>query len=197
MSGSNRCDCCETPCTCGAFCSNTPYCGGDMSWNLTTSGSSVGGGGACTCTDLDAAFAVAGPPATSDAATWNGIRPMWTGQDAKTGTNVCTWTASSGVSGSCSFGVTADLGTADVVVYQAADDKWYMASSIGYTENGGSCTLGGETVFSGGGAAMDCGSVGEGSPTFSLAVALTQYNVFGTITQCNPPTSVLIEGNPQ
>lgn len=190
----NRCDCC---CLCGLFCSNDGYCGRYMEWILTLSGASVGSGGVCLCTDLNSTVNVPNDFAfaSESAATWNATRPAWTGRDAKDGTTVCSWNSGDSIAGDCN----TSLSGFNVATYYGTDNKWYMVVSMLYAENSGYiATLAGEVEFSGSGAPMDCGTPGEGSPTFSLTVPLAPYDEIGTSgVDCNPPNSVLVEGNPQ
>lgn len=198
MSGSNRCDCC---CVCGAFCSNAPYCGRDMWFVFTYAGASNGSSGDCAncAADLNASGSITNVGGGStDAATWNASRPAYTGRDAKDGTRVCGWPTSDTVTSACSAGA-AEVTGAGIDVYQGTDDKWYMVYSAQFNDNAGyTCLLAGEQVFAGAGAAMDCGEVGEMTPTFSLTITLARYNESGTADAgCVPPTSVLVEGDPQ
>lgn len=193
------CDPCD-PCDCGPFCSNTPYCGCDMSWVVTLSGASDITG-TCTCSELNVASSVTGPATTVSAAAWNASRPAWTGRDAKSGTNVSTWTISSATTSTCTSGF-SNLSDGTLTVYLGDNDKWYMVVSVFLSDSDGTSSCGidvaGESEFSGSGSPMDCGTVGEGTPTFSLSVSLSNYFGFpcSPIT-CNPPTAALVEGNPQ
>lgn len=195
MSGGNRCDC---RCDCGAFCTGA-YCGKNMHWVSTFSGASNGSSGDCAnCTDLNAAGSVTLFGASTAAAAWNATRPAWSGRDAKDGTNVCSWVGTFTLSSLCSPGG-ASVSGIEITTYYGTDDKWYMLATTSFTDyNGYQCDLSGEAIFAGGGAPMDCGTPGEGTPTFSLTVTLARYNESGTPdTGCVPPTSVLIEGDPQ
>lgn len=156
----------------------------------------------CDCTDLNIAFPSDGTtPGTESAASWNSHRPAWTGRDAKADTTICSWFLFFGFFSNCSAGY-ANLASGYLSTYYGTDNKWYMSADFSYGDSNGAsgcnATLGGEVVFNGGGAPMDCGTPGEVTPTFSLTIPLTAYFGFPcSFIQCNPPTSVLIEGNPQ
>lgn len=200
MSFTSRCDCC---CLCGAFCSNAPYCGRDMWFVVTFSGASNGSSGDCVncAADLNVAGALdnTGGSTSVSAATWNATRPAYSGRDAKDGTRVCTWVGGfTQIDSACSAGA-ANLNGATITVYYGTDDKWYMIFDVLFVDYAGyQCLLAGEQVFSGGGAAMDCGEPGEMTPTFSLTITLTRYDESGTAdVGCVPTSSVLVEGDPQ
>lgn len=191
---------CDPCCPCGPFCLNG-YCGRFMQWIATHSGASVGpvNAGGCTCTDLDGApmGIRQGGGSSQSADDWNAARPAWTGRDAKDGTRVCSWIESDTLDSSCAGG-SDQLHSAEISVYRGVDDKWYLVYSVQHLDLAASATLAGEAEFDGGGAAMDCGEPGEGTPTFSLNVNLSSYNAdAGYGDECGGPTSVLIEGDPQ
>jgi len=199
MLGQNCGTPCDPCCACGAFCSNA-YCGRDLEFNVTLSGGSDADPMVCSiCDTLTGAMGTdSSGHGSYDAATWNSTyKPSWASQSAKSGTTVCQWT--SGDSFGITCGVTPTLSDLKVFVYYGADDKWYLMVQVTYEEAPGpsySADLGGDQMFSGSGAAMDCGSVGEGSPTFSLTVSLNRYNESGAAA-CYPPVTALVEGNPQ
>lgn len=199
MSGSNRCDCC---CACGAFCSNAPYCGCDMLWVSTYSGAVDGGASSCggSCpTDINVSLSFTYFDGCVNAADWNASRPAWTSHDAKAGSKVCRWLTTG-----ATFGTQVDfcsnagyIRDHAITVYIGTDNKWRMvfAASIGGAYF---ADVGGEAEFDSSGSPMDCGTPGEGSPTFSLTIPLTLYLYVGsTSSTCDPPTSVLVEGDPQ
>jgi hypothetical protein len=202
----NRCDCC---CECGSACSNG-YCIRSMQWIGTTSGTTTGtpNGSSCVCTDLDGVpFGIRKGAGTSiTAATWNATRPPYSTTDAKTGTKVCSWVESDDVNGSCTSGATQITGSA-ITTYYGDDDKWHMIYEGQYngpTANA-SALMAGDAEFPGGGAATNCGTPGEVSPTFSLSIPLTAYDPLDPTQpapspygqDCYAPTSILIEGDPQ
>lgn len=192
---------CDFCCICGLFCSNTPYCGRYLEFVLTHDGASDADPMICTtCADLNAAIATLRDGINvyhRSAAVWNStFKPPGQAFDAKSGTTVCFWTplfpddTVSACSGS------AIISSIQVATYYGTDNKWHMTYRADYSESSYTSVLSGDVEFSGGGAAMDCGEVGEGTPTFSLTIPLTEYDTSGT-KFCNPPTSVLVEGNPQ
>lgn len=192
------CDVCYPPCSCGLFCSNTPYCGRDMAWVGTYNDASTISG-FCTCSGLNASTPITTNAVLKSysAAAWNASRPAYSSRDAKADSTVCVWIDSDNIAATCDPGSTAIISSTAVTIYQGDDDKWYMIVDALYQEGAFNCVLGGEQVFDGSGDPMDCGTPGEGSPTFVLTVTLAQYSTSGTIAECNPPTSITIEGNPQ
>ena len=198
MLGQNCGTPCDPCCACGAFCSNS-YCGCNMLWVGTYSGSLDGT--LCTGCSADIDIAVAfmvflGSTAASD---WNSSRPSWTSHDAKAGTRVSTWSTDGSSMGTqvpfCSFA--GDVRAHVITTYLGTDDKWRMVFTADVIASGYIGAIAGEKEFDSSGSPMDCGTPGEGSPTFSLAVPLTRYDYSGTPNlTCYPPTSVLVEGNP-
>lgn len=206
---------CDVCCVCGLFCSNTPYCGRNMEFVLTHSGAS-NGASCVNCSDLDG---------TSILMSWDGVNTrtfsasVWNSTwksdypaqafDAKDGTNVCIWwegPPKTDLDASCYSGAYYSAsgiggGGPVIAVYFGTDDKWHMTYKALYYEDNGasgySSVMSGDAEFAGGGAAMDCGTVGEMTPTFSLTITLSEYNAAGGPQDCVPPTSVLVEGNPQ
>lgn len=202
MLGQNCGSDCDPCCACGAFCSNTPYCGRSLEFNVTLSGGSDADPMVCAiCDTLTGAMGTdSGGHFSYDAATWNSTyKPSWASQSAKSGTTVCGWQDTGGETIGIVCGVNPTLSALKVFVYYGADNKWYLMVQVTYEEGPGptyAALLGGDKVFDGSGAAMDCGEVGEGSPTFSLTVSLNRYSETGTAA-CYPPVTALVEGNPQ
>lgn len=203
MSAGNRCDCC---CECEAFCTGG-YCGKNMNFVGTTSGASAGSSGNCAGSGnaadcafvLDAAFnyTFLGSGTAED---WNvSFKPSSAAFDAKAGTKVCRYQSSDSVGNVCGGGATTSLSGGVLHIYRGTDDKYHVAVAMPYEESTGySATLGEDAEFDGGGAAMDCGTPGEMSPTFSLSGTLAVYDETGSPgVECNPPTGFLLEGDPQ
>lgn len=199
--GESNCDPC---CNCGAFCTSG-YCGHSMEFVLTHSGAS--NGATCTnCADMNTAVSTLKDginPYYTGAALWNGgFKPPGQAFDAKSGTNVCFWTEAypeSGLYAGCYSG--AFVTGIKVAAYFGTDDKWHMTYIATYHETGNGnnyqSTLSGDAEFAASGTPMDCGTPGEATPTFSLTISLSEYDVTGGPQDCIPPTSVLVEGNPQ
>lgn len=210
------CDPCNPcPCPCGPFCSNSPYCGRNMAWVVTPDGAAAAGSD-CTCTDLNSAYPLETPASffSYDAATFNSDFAAYYGwTNAKDGSTVCAWRlpasydpSDPAVSSSCTDGAlySSAIFFPVVFVVLGSDDKWRMCHSCYFVDRDltafpseYSCDLAGEALLGGSGAAVNCGTIGEGSPTFSLEIPLTKFNESGTPLECSPPTSVLVEGNPQ
>ena len=192
---------CDACCACGAFCSNV-YCGRDLEFNITFSGASDADAMVCaTCADIAGTIGTDNGGRTSyDAATWNSTyKPACASHSAKSGTTVCKWADATAETLGTSCGVSAVFSAVLVYVYYGTDNKWYLIVMATYDEGPGpsyTATVAGEQIFPSSGAPMDCGSVGEGTPTFSLTVALALYDETGTAA-CFPPTTALVEGNPQ
>lgn len=176
-----------------------------MQWVLTISGMTAGTSGSCTCTGLNGSTLTAGAFAfesVSGAVWYNLAARPWTGRMPKTGSTVCVFTGNDFVIEVCGGGGVQVGANSIITVYLGNDDKWYMQASIDFidTVNPSNyfATLAGEQVFSGGGAAMNCGTPGEATPSFSLSVTLTPYFESAAVGYgCYPPTAVLVEGNPQ
>jgi len=190
---------CDFCCECGAFCTGG-YCGASMLWVATPSGST--NGTLCTdcSTDIDIAVAFNAFMGSVNATDWNASRPSWTSHDAMSGSKVCVWKTDGST-----FGTVVDYcGFAGVIrshvitTYLGTDGKWRMVFAADVVDFGYTGAIVGEAEFASGGAPMDCGTPGEGSPTFSLSIPLTSIVYFGSSAlSCLPPTSVLVEGNPQ
>lgn len=189
---------CDVCCICGLFCSNTPYCGRNMEFVLTHSGATDADPMICTtCADMNGVLSTATAQREfANASDWNStFKYPGAAFDAKAGTGVCRWAPDTLDTLSACSG-SAIISSAKVATYFGTDNKWHMTYRADYSESSYTSILSGDAEFDGGGAAMDCGEVGEGTPTFSLAIPLTEYDASGT-KFCNPPTSVLVEGNPQ
>lgn len=173
-----------------------------MLWVGTYSGSANGSGCGACASELDVAVAFMVFSGSTSAAGWNATRPAWTSHDALAGSKVCSWVTDGSASGTqisfCGGGV-GDIREHAITTYLGDDNKWRMVFAANVVAPGlyfG--TIAGEAEFNGSGAPMNCGTPGEGSPTFSLSIPLTRYDTFGTPNStCFPPTSVLVEGNPQ
>lgn len=206
----NRCDCCTPPCVCGAFCSNAPYCGYNLDFVATLSGA-LGG---CDCaTSMDITFPIVGRTGISSysAAQWNtDFAAVYGFTNAKADSTVCVWYGASALASSyCPFpSVFWNLTFPTVFIVFGTDDKWRICYMVHYEETDltvpsvSSCDLTSECfldqdVGSNAGNAVDCGTVGEGTPTYTVDMPLAQVNVVGSVVLCSLPTNVVVEGNPQ
>jgi len=179
-----------------------------MEFVLTHIGAAIADAMLCTtCADMDGVVSTMQDGVNRysyPADAWNStFKPPGQAFDAKAGTSVCFWSEpypKTGLGASCTGVAFYSGGTVgpSVAIYFGTDNKWHMTYVAFYSETYStySSTLSGDVEFAGGGAPMDCGTPGEATPTFSLTIPLSEYNQSGT-QFCFPPTSVLVEGNPQ
>ena len=187
-----------------------------MAW-VATPGNVSTVAGDCTCSDLDGSYGlstggvIVGYTAEEFNLTYS---PGYGWTEAKDGTFVCTWFSDAFITNGSTvdIGATCTLGNyssglsfSQVFVVLGTDDKWRMCFSVLYYDADSvdtyTCYLAGEELLDGSsGNPVDCGSVGEPSPTFILTINLTKFFESGTSPtplECDPPTQVVIEGNPQ